>query len=375
MIKAALIGTGRIARQHLNCLRTLPEVDIGGVCDLSPAMAEATAERFGITAWYTDYRRLLDEVRPDVVHITTPPPSHFSLAMAALDAGAHVIVEKPATVTFAEIDVLLDHASKRGRTLVEDYNYLFNGASLAILGLLASGDLGAVIHVEVLICLDILGRGSVFTDPNAPHPCLHMPGGAIADFLTHLASLTHAFVGPHHSVDTVWSKRSARSSPLPCDEFRALVAAERGTAALGFSANTQPDAFWLRVYGEKMQVVANLFETRLTIDRVRGGPKPLTPLLNSLREARDVRRGALGSLARKLSGGPGAYEGLWDLLTRTYQALDTGTEPPITPQQITEVNLLVHDMQSDWGGNAPGPHNEMSLETSCQDSRIPDEGA
>ena len=89
-----------------------------------------------------------------------------------------------------------------------------------------------------------------------------------------------------------------------------------------------------------MQAVANLFETRLTIDRVGGGPKPLRPLFNGLREARDVRRAALGSLARKLSGGPGAYEGLWDLLARTYRALGAGAEPPITPRQIVEVNRL-----------------------------------
>jgi predicted dehydrogenase len=173
-----------------------------------------------------------------------------------------------------------------------------------------------------------------------------LAGGAIVDFLPHLASLAHLFVGPHHSVQTLWSKRGARPSPLSCDEFRALVDAERGSAVLGFSANSQPDAFWLRVYGDKMQAVANLFETRLTIDRVRGGPKPLRPLLNGLREARDVRRAALGSLKRKLSGGPAAYEGLWDLLARTYRAVSSGTEPPITPRQIIEVNHLVDDLKT-----------------------------
>ena len=53
MIKAALIGTGQIARQHLGCLRELPGVEVAGVCDLSPAMAESAAERFGVPAWYT----------------------------------------------------------------------------------------------------------------------------------------------------------------------------------------------------------------------------------------------------------------------------------------------------------------------------------
>jgi predicted dehydrogenase len=350
MIKAALIGTGQIARQHLSCLSELPEVDVLGVCDLSPSLAESTAERFGIPAWYTDHRRLLDEVRPDVVHVTTPPISHFPLAMAALDAGAHVIVEKPATVTRAELETLIDHASQRGRVLVEDYNYIFNDAPRKILALMDSGDFGSVIHVDILICIDILAPGSTFADPNAPHPCLSMVGGVIADFLPHLASLAHLFIGPHRSARTLWSKRGTRPSLLLSDEFRALVDADRGSALLGFSANTQPDAFWLRVYGEKMQAVANLFETRLTIDRVIGGLKPLRPLFNGLREARDVRRAALGGLTRKLSGGPGAYEGLWDLLAQTYRAIGAGSEPPITPRQIIEVNHLVDDLKSPRGG-------------------------
>ncbi len=349
MIKAALIGTGHIARQHLNCLRELPNVEMVGVCDLSPALAESTAERFGIPAWYTDHRCLLDEVRPTVVHVTTPVTSHFPLAMDALDAGAHVVVEKPATATFAELDGLIGHASEQGLVLVEDYNYLFNGAIRAIRELIAAGDFGIVNHVEIFICISL--NLSSFADPNGLHPYLGMVGGAIADFLPHLAALAHVFVGPHRAAHSLWSKRSKHPSPLPSDEFRALVDAEEGTAVLGFSANTQPDAFWLRVYGEKMQAVANLFETRLTIERLRGGPKPLTPLLNGLREARDVRCAALSSLKRKLSGGPGAYEGLWDLLARTYRALGAGAEPPITPRQIIEVNRLVSDVKSMLSAN------------------------
>jgi predicted dehydrogenase len=342
-MKAALIGAGQIARQHLACLRELPGVEIAGVCDLSPATAEACAERFGVPSWFTDHRALLDATRPDVVHITTPPTAHFRLALAALDAGAHVVVEKPATETLGELDTLLKRAEEKGRRLVEDYNYLFNKATRAIAERVESGAFGAVTHVEVQICLDILGPGSPFADPNIPHPCLRMAGGAIADFLPHLAALAYRFVGPHRAVRSHWAKR-VPDSPLPADEFRALVVAERGTATLGFSAGTRPEAFWLRVCGERMQATADLFETRLTIARVRGGPKPLVPLRNGLDEARGVRRAAFGSLWRKLSGGPGAYEGLWELLARTYQALGSGGEPPVSARQVAEVNCLVADL-------------------------------
>ena len=60
-MKAALIGAGQIARQHLACLKTLPGVELAAVCDLSPATAEAAAERYGIPAWFTDYRAMLDK--------------------------------------------------------------------------------------------------------------------------------------------------------------------------------------------------------------------------------------------------------------------------------------------------------------------------
>ena len=338
-MKAVLIGAGHIARQHLACLRELPGVEIAGVCDLSPATAESAAERFNIARWFTDSNVMLETVRPDVVHVTTPPGSHFALASTALNAGAHVVVEKPVTATYDELVTLAERSRQTGRALVEDYNYIYNSATRRILDLIESGDFGQVVHVEVFITLDILGKGSPFIDPNAPHPCLALKGGAIADFLTHLASLAHAFVGAHRVAYPIWSKRE--SSPLPYDEFRAVIEAERGTACLGFSGRAQPDAFWLRVYGTKMNAVANLFETRLTLDHLRGGPKPLRPLWNSMSEAIAIKRSAFGSLTRKLSGGPGAYEGLWELLARSYQAFQSGKTPPIDLKDVLEVNALV----------------------------------
>jgi predicted dehydrogenase len=340
-VKAALIGAGQIAREHLTCLKSLPGIEVAAVCDLSPASAEAAAERYGIQAWFTDHRAMLEKVRPDVVHVTTPPVSHFRLAMDAFDAGAHVIVEKPATSTFEELKSLVRCAQQAGRHLVEDHNYVFNNAPQEILRRIMSGQFGAVTHVEVLICLDILGP-SGFADPNAPHPALTLAGGAIADFLPHLASLAHLFIGPHRTAQTIWTKR--KPSLLPFDEFRALVDGERGTAALGFSSSSQPDAFWLRVYGERMQATANLFETRLTFDGPRKVPKPLRPFFSALEEGWTIRRAALSTLLRKFKG-PGAYEGLWELLARTYRALGEGSGLPVTANDLLEVNRMVEALK------------------------------
>jgi predicted dehydrogenase len=341
-LRAALIGAGQIARQHLGCLKTLPGVEVAGVCDLSPAVAESAAERFGVGAWFTDHAAMIRDVKPDVVHVTTPPTSHYRLAMDALDAGAHVIVEKPATVTLAELEELARHAGERGLALVEDHNYVFNHATREIARRVETGELGAVVHVEVMMSLGLFGPGG-FADPNARHPALSLAGGALADFLPHLASLAHRFIGAHRRAHAIWTKR--RESILPYDEMHGVVEGARGTATVGFSATAQPDAFWLRVYGERMLASTNLFETRLTFESLRGGPKPLQPLRNGLEEGRTIRRAAIGTLMRKFRHGPGAYDGMWHLVAGTYDALARKTALPVPIEHVLEVNRMVEALK------------------------------
>ena len=155
-------------------------------------------------------------------------------------------------------------------------------------------------HVDVVVALDVLGEGSRMADPNLPHPSLGLPGGVVAEFLTHMAYLCHAFVGTHGDVRSSWHKRTLMT-PLPCDEFRALVDAERGTALLSFSAHAQPDAFYVRVHGTRMRAEAHLWEPRLVAERVSGVPKPLLPL----------RNGVAGSW-QELCAGVASLRVVWD---------------------------------------------------------------
>ncbi len=342
-MKAAVIGAGHIARAHLGCLRELPRVQPVAVCDLSRTLAESAADEFGVANWYTDHRLMLEIEKPDVVHVATPPRSHYAIAVDALEAGAHVFIEKPIVTDLDDLQALISLAKTKERVLIEDHNYLFNDSVQKVLGWIESGRFGEVAHIDVVIGLDILGEGSRMVDPNVPHPSLDMPGGVIAEFLTHLAYMSWAFVGPARSLATVWTKREP-NSPLPADEFRALISAERGTANLIFSSHTQPDAFFIRVHGSKMRAEAHLFEPKLVCERVRPGAGPATPILNGIALAGNELRSAFASIRRKLSGGPGSYEGQWELLRRSYQCFARGTQPPISIEQIEEVNRLVAEI-------------------------------
>src|SRR5215204_6373682 len=102
VLTAALIGTGKISEEHLKFLTASPRARVVGVCDLSPSLARYASERFGAGRPFTDYAAMLAEVKPDVVHVLTPPGTHVRLVGDCLRAGAHVIVEKPVAPTHAQ---------------------------------------------------------------------------------------------------------------------------------------------------------------------------------------------------------------------------------------------------------------------------------
>jgi predicted dehydrogenase len=344
--RAAVVGAGHIGQEHLACLSAMHGAQVVGVADLSPVTAEAAAERFGVPFWSDEHARLFEEVRPDVVHVATGVGSHADIARDALELGAHVVLEKPAARTCGELEGLLALAAKRGLHLIEDYSFLFHPEVQRLLALKASGRLGDLVHLDVELCLDVLASGSRFADVSHPHPSAVLPRGGIEDFLPHLASLVYAFLGRHLGVRTLWS-RWERNGPMPYDEFRALVQSPRATAMMSFSAHAQPNIFRLRVDGTRMRVETNLFESGLRASRVRDLPRPLETLVNEAGESWATAKGAGVSLRRKLGPTPTRYEGLWELLRRTYRALDGSEEAPMSAGDIRAVNGLIRDLRAE----------------------------
>ena len=91
-LNGVLIGCGGIARRHLAALADLPHVNIAAVCDLSAARAEATAERFKVPKWYSNYDQMLAEVDPSLVHITTPAIVAFPYSQSLSYCGTKCLM-------------------------------------------------------------------------------------------------------------------------------------------------------------------------------------------------------------------------------------------------------------------------------------------
>jgi predicted dehydrogenase len=339
-LSAVLIGCGGIARWHLSALAEMPQVEVAAVCDLSAARAEATAERFGVAKWYSNYQQLLAEINPSLVHITTPPASHFPIARACLGAGLNVLCEKPITTNYEEFKELKGLASRNGCLLMENQNFRFHSSVRRICDLLLSGKLGDIVDVQVCLSPSFAAAGSPFMDRNAPHYSLNLRGGAVGDFLTHMSYLTYMFTGSITDLRTTWSKR-LKDSPLPADEFRAFVKGARATGYISFNGDAKPYGFWIRVTGTQMQVEANLYEPpKLTIRRFRNGEPAVMSLINGVAEARDMLFGSVAGFWRKLAG-TSNYDGLPELIAQTYRAIGSHHAPPIGLPEIDEIACLV----------------------------------
>jgi predicted dehydrogenase len=332
-LRAVVIGCGAIAREHLTALSDLNNVEIAAVCDISPARAEAAAERFSIPRSYTSHRELLADIRPDLVHITTPPASHLPIATDCLAEGLNVFCEKPMTMRYSDFLPLVQLARDKKCVLIENQQNRYHSSIKRIQALITSGELGDLLDVQICLSLNITEPNSAYTDRNAPHFGLALPGGVIGDFLPHIAYLAHMFTGRILDVHTTWTKHK-RCSPLPSDEFRGLILGERTAAYVSFSGNAQPDAFLVRAVGSRMRVEANLYEPpRFIMKRARAGEPALMTMLDGIIESRQVLTGSVAGFWRKLAG-TSSYDGLREMISKTYRAIELGEPQPISLDEI-----------------------------------------
>jgi nucleoside-diphosphate-sugar epimerase/predicted dehydrogenase len=150
--RVALLGAGFIADFHLEALRHVPGARLVGVCDLSGARAERLAARGsgGEARGYTELPRLLEEARPDVIHVLTPPEAHDGPTRAALEGGVSVLVEKPLCVRSDDAAALAALAEARGLRLGTGHNFLFSRPYERLTADIAAGRLGRIDHVDVV---------------------------------------------------------------------------------------------------------------------------------------------------------------------------------------------------------------------------------
>ncbi len=170
-----IIGTGAIAKAHAEGLRYVPDACLHSVVSRHMAQAEAFSKRFAVKRLYDSLDAFLEDVDLDVVLVATPHPMHFPNTLMSLQAGKHVVCEKPMGLNRRQVAEMIDTARQANKFLMEAMWMWFNPATARAKALIDAGEIG-----EPRLLLADFG----FAAPQTAHSRLFDPalgGGALLD--------------------------------------------------------------------------------------------------------------------------------------------------------------------------------------------------
>jgi len=147
-LKVAVIGVGAMGRNHARVYSEMVDVELVGVADADERAALTAAKRFGGNA-YSDYRRLLDEQKPDAVTIAVPTADHLEVALETLQRGIHVLIEKPIAFSLEQGNEIIAAAQRANVKLMVGHIERFNPAVILLKQYLNNKALGRVFQIDV----------------------------------------------------------------------------------------------------------------------------------------------------------------------------------------------------------------------------------
>jgi predicted dehydrogenase len=213
-LRCAVIGTGGIGLDHLSSLQSCHRATTVAVADSNPARAKEASERFKIPRSYSDYMELLDQADIDAVTIALPNHLHAPVAIEALKARKHVLLEKPMAMNAKEAGKIIEAAEKMRRTLMLAQNFRFSRHTQMARQVIQRGDLGEIYHARCFWMRrgGIPRIGSWFTQKKLAG------GGVIYDLGVHVLDTCLHLVNEFDAV-TVFGQTHARFGPRGVGEM------------------------------------------------------------------------------------------------------------------------------------------------------------
>jgi nucleoside-diphosphate-sugar epimerase/predicted dehydrogenase len=335
-LRVALVGCGRISGYHLTALKAIRGVEVVGVCDLDERAARETASLHGIRGCYTEMEAMLRDLRPEVVHLLTPPRSHLALARIAAAYQAHMYIEKPLASSETEARALLDLARKAGVQVCPGHSRLFDPVFVEACRRIQQGDIGRVISVraEQGFTYEAAARAAVI-------PWSYTYDWGIFDnLICHPLYLACHFLPEAGRPQVVgYNLGSVREAGM--EEIRILIPSPAGLGEVSLSLCSAPEVNRVEVVGTRGRITADWQTMTVLTMRESGLPSALARFISNFATAFDLARSGIGTLVGIATGKVKRYQGLRTIIEQFYQALREGLVPPVLPEQgLLTVRLM-----------------------------------
>src|SRR5665213_3496605 len=270
-LKAAIFGTGFMGRVHAEGLRRLGQVEIAGVAARTAEQARRFADDLSIEHSSGDYRDFLADPSIDAVHICTPNPLHFSMASAAMEAGKHVLCEKPLATSIAEATEMVRLARAKNLANCTFHNLRFYPQVQNMRALREAGELGDILSVQGTYSQDWLlydtdwnwriesGPSRTFADIGT-HWCdlvEHVTGLRMTSLCADLQTFHKTRKKPKHSVETFAGKTLQPDEydevAITTEDFGAMVFAmgerARGSLTVSQVSAGRKNRLFIEIFG------------------------------------------------------------------------------------------------------------------------------
>lgn len=335
--RIAVIGCGGAFNLHLPGILRDPRLSLVALCDLNKNLVNQYSRRLKCSA-YNELRTLLKQHVLDAVHLLTPPHTHLRLAKPVLDAGCHLLIEKPIALTYKEAQTIANYAQHNRCKLTVVHNHLFDPPVIRAKKQLQSRTLGRTVHCQVVYSLNRKATKSHTTEPD--HWINHLPIKVFDEWLPHAIYTTRHFLGPLR-VNTATLQHINGVSSLTV-----TVSAMDRTGQILLIDNTDYELFHINLYTTKALLHINSVDLTLrrmsTLSLPGTGPLMINTLMESLLNlnsiANNIIQAACGRLKRKQSH--------TTIIRQFYDYLSDNCENPVPLDDAIDVTKTIGDIRS-----------------------------
>ena len=369
MLKVAVVGSGKIADDHASQIQRIKGCEIVGVCDNEPLMARQFYERFPVKQHFSDVHELLSETQPDVVHVCTPPQSHFGIAKVCLEAACHVYVEKPFALSEKDARALIDFANDRDLKVTAGHDDQFRHAARRMRALVQNGYLGgSPVHMESYYCYelsDVGYAGAVLGDKR--HWVRNLPGKLLHNVISHgIARVAEFLVSDSPKVIargfvSPFLRKIGESEVI--DELRVIIHEEDGTTAyFTFSSQMRPSLHQFCLYGPRNGII--LDQDQETVIKLPGrrlksyGEKFVAPIQRAGQYLTNVK----GNLGAFLRNDFHMKSGMKYLIESFYHSILDGAPAPIPYREILLTARIMDEIFAQLGHHQRSQQFHTNLE-------------
>jgi UDP-N-acetylglucosamine 3-dehydrogenase len=215
MVRVAVIGVGSMGRHHARVYREMETVQLVAVVDINTAVGTRIGNLYGVP-YYSDYRTMLDEVRPDAVTVSLPTSLHFAVASDLIARGVHVLIEKPITSTVEEADALIELSAQNGVIISVGHIERFNPVIVELRRRLEGNEIGQIykVHLQRL----------------SPYPNRIQDAGVVVDLASHDIDLIRFLI--HEPITRIYGETLMTINSEREDAFSGMIRFQSGLIGL-----------------------------------------------------------------------------------------------------------------------------------------------